>query len=88
MNGFDTCSFTKRKIIKLFNNSLEGERNVSLHRRRWLCEVRVKMDDLDYEITPAILPCFFVKKRPAESMIIKKENMDVKCIEPYKLGGR
>ena len=75
-------------MVKLLTNLSAGERKISLHRRRRVCEVRVRVDEnLDYRITHAILPCTFVKKKPAESMIIKKDNMGVKYIEPDKLGG-
>ena len=79
VNGFYTFRFTRHKMVKLLTNLSKGERKIWLRRRRMVCEVRVRVDgNLDYRITHTVLPCTFVQKKPAESMIIKKENMDVK----------
>ena len=66
-------------MAKLFIILSEGERNPCLHRRRRAYEVRVIVYEiLNYRITHTTLTRMFVKKKPAESMIIKKEDMDVK----------
>ena len=88
VNGVDTHSFTKHESLKLFTNASEEERKISLHRRCQVCEVRVRVDENLYRrITQAILPCIFCKKNPAESKIIKKDNMDGKYIKLHMLGG-
>ena len=66
-------------MVKLLTKLGNKESVISLHRRRRVCELRVRVEEnTDDRITHAILPCVFFQKKPDESMIIKKENVNVK----------